>query len=211
MASYYEVIDGLKLDRAVIDAVRKGVEGKGDGRVSVEDAKEVFEKLKDGNKVTRIERWTLRFCQTEFHWTEAAEDYIVKALEDVPQEDDDEGEPEPKEPEPKRRKADTYYETIDGVKLDKAIVDACRTAVEGKGDGRISEADAKIIYEKAADADKVTRAERWTLRYCMAKFRWTQAAEDYIYDALKKVEHEDDGGMYSDPEKKEEHSRCVLS
>merc|ERR1712060_704655 len=116
--SYYKSIDGIKCDRAIVDACKKAVEGKGDGRVSVDDAKEVFAVVADGNKVTRAERWTLRFCLTEFHWTEAAQEWFKDQLKAVVQED---AENEP--PAAKKAKLGTsYYETLDGVKCDRNII-----------------------------------------------------------------------------------------
>ena len=60
--NYYEKVDGLNCDKAVIDACREAL--KGDGRVNAEDAKNVFAKIADANKVTRIERRTLWHCRT---------------------------------------------------------------------------------------------------------------------------------------------------
>mmetsp|Transcript_69283 Transcript_69283/g.120116 ORF Transcript_69283/g.120116 Transcript_69283/m.120116 type:complete len:189 (+) Transcript_69283:89-655(+) len=185
--SYYETMDGLKVDKAIVDACREAVKGKGDGRVSVDDAKSVLEKASDGGTVTQVERWTIRYCLTEFNWTEAAVDYFKDELEKVPQED---GEPE--EPALKKAKMQSYYETIDGLKLDRKLVDACRDAVAGQGDGRVSVEDAKSVLEKAADGGKVTRVERWTIRYCLTVFNWTEAALDFFCDELKKVPQEDE-------------------
>ena len=71
---------------------------------------------------------------------------------------------------------DSYYVTIDGVKCDRGIIDACETAVKAKGDGRVSKEDAEKVFAKAAEGFKVTRCARWTLRYCLAHFKWTEAA-----------------------------------
>ena len=166
MGSYYETIDGARCDRAVIDSCREGVAGKGDGRISVEDAKKVYETLADGGKLTRTERWTFYYCLMHFKWTAAAHDWIIDALKEVVEEDQD------AEPAAKKAKTEgaSYYETIDGMKCDRAIVDACRDAIAGRGDGRVSLEDAKMVWEKALDGGKVTRRERWTLRYCLKEF-----------------------------------------
>ena len=36
--------------------------------------------------------------------------------------------------------------TIDGVKCDRGIIDACETAVKAKGDGRVSKEDAEKVF-----------------------------------------------------------------
>lgn len=179
-ATYYETIDGKKCDRAIIDACKEAVAGQGDGRVSVDDAKKIFEKVADGNKETAIERWTMRYCLTHFHWTEAAHDWIIDECKKLTQEGDVQDTPT------KRAKTGTsYYETIDGMKCDRGIVDACRQAVEGQGDGRVSKEDAEKVWAEAADGNKVTNAEKWTLRYCLTSFRFTRAAHDYIKEKFE--------------------------
>merc|ERR1712113_552269 len=109
--SYYAVIEGMKCDRAIIDACREAVAGQGDGRVSIEDAKKVFEKVADGSKETAVERWTMRYCLTHFKWTEAAHDWIIEECKKLTQEGQADGSPA------KRAKTgSSYYETIDGMK-----------------------------------------------------------------------------------------------
>jgi len=179
-ASYYELIDGKRCDRAIIEACREAVVGQGDGRVSVEDAHKIFEKIADGNKETAVERWTMRYCLTHFKWTEAAHDWIVDECKKVTQEGHFEDTPT------KRAKTGTsYYETIDGMKCDRGIVDACRQAVEGQGDGRVSKEDAEKVWAEAADGNKVTDAEKWTLRYCLTSFRFTRAGHDYLMEQFE--------------------------
>merc|ERR1739848_342598 len=99
----------------MIDACRVAVEGKGDVRVSVDDAKKVFEKMADGNKITRNERWTARYCMTEFHWTEAALKWIHEEAKKVKQEDEDKREAGDDHPTAGK----SYYVMIDGMRLDR--------------------------------------------------------------------------------------------
>jgi len=39
MSSYYKEINGVKYDKAMLEAADKSIEGKGDGRISLEDSK----------------------------------------------------------------------------------------------------------------------------------------------------------------------------
>ena len=80
-----------------------------------------------------------------------------------------------------------YYVKIDGMELDSAIVDACRTAVAGQGDGRVSLEDSKSVFGKAADGNKITQCERWTVRYCLQEFKWTRPAATWMVDAMHKA------------------------
>merc|ERR1712050_757314 len=109
----------------------------------------------EDNKVTRSERWALRYCLTEFKWTDAAIAYLYEKLQGISQEDDEDAE----EPQPKKARTQNYYEKIDGLQLDGKIVEACREAVKDKGDGRVSVEDAKDLLAKATDGGKVTRCE----------------------------------------------------
>jgi hypothetical protein len=59
----------------------------------------------------------------------------------------------------------SYYETIDGVKYDREALDAAREAVAGKGDGRVSVADAKLILGTVLDGGGVTANEFRTAFY----------------------------------------------
>jgi len=182
--SYYETIDGQKCDRAIIDACRTAVAGQGDGRVSIDDAKRVFLEIADGNKETRVERWTVRYCMEAFKWTEAAHDWIVEAIKTINQEDEEE------EPAAKKAKteSDTYYEVVDGWKCKRDILNTCRELIVGQGDGRISHDDAEKVWAKAADGPGVTDVEKWTLRYCLSEFKWTRSGHDFMLEKLGTVQ-----------------------
>jgi hypothetical protein len=178
-SSYYETIDGLRCDRAIIDSCRTAVSGTSDGRVSVEDARKVFEHVADGNKETSCERWTVRYCLQEFKWTDEAHDWLVEELKKVPQAGLS-GSPAKKA----RTSGGGYYEKVDGFACDRAVIDACREAM---GDGRVSEEDARKVWEKAADGTQVTDAEKWTLRYCLSSFNWSRPAHDWLLEQLQKA------------------------
>merc|ERR1719331_2479070 len=88
--------------------------------------------------------------------------------------------------EPETKKAKSYYEQIDGMKLDAKVVEVCREAVKGRGDGRVSVEDCKKVVESVLDGGKMTQAERWTVRYCLTEFNWTGAAVDHLHEVIKK-------------------------
>jgi len=71
------------------------------------------------------------------------------------------------------------------------MLDAADTAVEGKGDGRVSVDDAKKIFKEAVDGDKITECEYDTLDYIKANYKWTEKATEWLNNALAKweVEH----------------------
>jgi len=174
MSSYYQTIEGVSCDRAIIEACTKAVAGRGDGRVSLDDAKLVFEKVKDGGKVTKAEAWTVRYCLTEFNFTEAACDWITEAVSSMTQWDSKEF--------AKETSNVSHYEQVDGVQCDHGVIEACRKAMKT---GRVSKDDAKAVLAELLDGGKVTTKEKWTLRLCLSEFNWTEAAHDWIIDELK--------------------------
>lgn len=195
--SYYETMDGVKCDRALVDSCREAVKGQGDGRVSKADAETVFAKASDGVSITRVERWTLRYCLTEFKWTDAALTYVEEQMKLAPPADDDDAgdaaddDDKPDEPDSKRARKD-YYQKVDGMKLDGKMIDVCKEAIKGRGDGRLSVDDATKVVASAADGGKITRCERWTMRYCLTEFNWTEAALDHFHEEIQKIGVGDD-------------------
>lgn len=80
-ASYYETVDGIQMDRDALVAARNAVAGYGDGRVSVQDAQVILEKLSgDGGGVTAIEFRTAFHILANFNFTPQASASFIAAL-----------------------------------------------------------------------------------------------------------------------------------
>ncbi len=73
---YYVTIDGKKMDKELIDAAKEAVAGRGDGVISVEDAKVLFEKVKDGDSYTDIEKTTMDYIRKNYKWSEKADTWF---------------------------------------------------------------------------------------------------------------------------------------
>lgn len=78
----------------------------------------------------------------------------------------------------------SYYLHIDGVAYDRALVRKAEALIQGKGDGRISEADIQALYEAARDAQRITDVERRTLHYLRSQFRFTKKAAEWLQNTL---------------------------
>ncbi len=76
MASYYKVIDGKKYDAGIIEAAEEAVKGRGDGRISLDDAKVLLEKVKDGDTYSAIEKDTMSYVRDNFKWTDEADEWF---------------------------------------------------------------------------------------------------------------------------------------
>jgi hypothetical protein len=76
----YLTIDGMQLDSAILDACQTAIVGQGVGRLSLQNSNMVFNKFANGDKVTQCDRWTVRYCLTEFKWTPPAAAWMVDAM-----------------------------------------------------------------------------------------------------------------------------------
>lgn len=74
--SYYKTIDGKKYDASIIELAEKLTAGRGDGRISMEDAEELLKAVMDGGAYTDIEKDTMSYIRDNFKWTEAADDWF---------------------------------------------------------------------------------------------------------------------------------------
>ena len=73
MASHYRQIDGKKYSAELLDIADGLVAGKGDGRISAEDAGALFTKLATDHKYTDLEKDTIEYIRNNYKWTEAGD------------------------------------------------------------------------------------------------------------------------------------------
>jgi len=74
--SYYKAIKGKKLDKKLLEIAEKSVSKKGDGRISLADAKLLLQAVKDGNKYTDIEKQTMEYIRDNYKFTESADKWF---------------------------------------------------------------------------------------------------------------------------------------
>lgn len=79
-----------------------------------------------------------------------------------------------------------YYKTIDGKKYDGDIIDLAEKLTAGRGDGRISMDDAKQLLAAVKDGDSYTDIEKDTMAYVREKFKWTDEADEWFRDEIRK-------------------------
>jgi len=77
---YYVTINNQKYDRALLDVADSLVEGQGDGRISKLELQMLFEKTGDANKVTDIEKNTLKYIIDHYNCTANAIIYYNQFL-----------------------------------------------------------------------------------------------------------------------------------
>lgn len=74
--AYYKTIDGKKYDGELLELAEKLTAGAGDGRLSVADAGQLLEAVKDGDSYTDTEKDTVAYIRDNYKWTEAADDWF---------------------------------------------------------------------------------------------------------------------------------------
>ena len=73
---YYKTIDGKKYDGELLELAEKLTSGAGDGRLSKDDALQLFNAVKDGNSYTDIEKDTVAYVRENYKWTDAADEWF---------------------------------------------------------------------------------------------------------------------------------------
>lgn len=71
----------------------------------------------------------------------------------------------------------SYYKQIDGKRYKAVTLMKADEAIAGKGDGRISKADAEIIFATISDGKSYTQVEKDTMRYLRDNYTWTEGAD----------------------------------
>lgn len=79
------------------------------------------------------------------------------------------------------------YETIDGVRYEKELLDLAREHTTGVGEGKLSKAEVAELFKSAADGRGVTDTEKATLAYIRMTFEFTDAAAKDFDEAFVKI------------------------
>ena len=120
----------MKYDRGLLDMVERFA---ADGQVGYPEAKKLWADAQDGNKLTDIERATLKYAMETYKFTDKAANFLKVYLE--------------------AGTHSSYYKLIDGKKYDRELLEA---AEKYAADGQISKAEAKALLEDAADGKGIT-------------------------------------------------------
>jgi len=78
--TYYEIIDGVRYDKGILDAVKECIKGRGDGRISNEDMQNIITSINDRKKITKIEYLTIFYILQNFNFTGKALDIFAEFM-----------------------------------------------------------------------------------------------------------------------------------
>ena len=174
MSRHYQIINGQRYDAALIRNGEFRTKSSGDGRISLEDAQDLWKIAMDGGRITEIEENTFSYLIDNLNWTEKARKWIAREMEKQVEE------------------IKSYYKVIDGLRYDRKILNEADTRVEGKGDGRISLEDAEFLLPLFGDFGDVTIVEERTLSYLLKNYTWTPAAQDWFLERVNRISKQSD-------------------
>ncbi|MEZ5043070.1 MAG: hypothetical protein R2828_24450 [Saprospiraceae bacterium] len=73
---YYKIIDGQPHDRKLLELAEELIQGKGDGRISRQDAQQLWTAVQDGKRITSIETKSLLYIFSHFNFTDSAAEWL---------------------------------------------------------------------------------------------------------------------------------------
>jgi hypothetical protein len=73
MATYYKRVKGKNYDGKLISKAERSVKGRGDGRISLNDAKALLKTVKDSSSYTDVEKATMRHIRDSYDFTPEAD------------------------------------------------------------------------------------------------------------------------------------------
>ncbi len=76
----YVTIDGVKLEKELLELAKKHTTGRGESRISKEEAQELIDSAKDGVKITDTEMATLKYIRENFTFTAPAAEIFDEVL-----------------------------------------------------------------------------------------------------------------------------------
>ncbi len=74
--SYYTVIRGKKYDRRMLELAEGLTSGRGDGRISINDAKNLLRVVKDANSYSATEKQTMEYIRRHFKFTKEGDEFF---------------------------------------------------------------------------------------------------------------------------------------
>lgn len=74
--SYYTVIRGKKYDRRMLELAEGLTKGRGDGRISVTDAKNLLRVVKDSNNYSVTEKQTMEYIRKHYKFTKEGDEFF---------------------------------------------------------------------------------------------------------------------------------------
>jgi len=79
----YVTIDGNKYEKELLELAKEHTTGRGESRISKDEAADLIKSAQDGVKVTDIEMATLKYIRSNFTFTDAAATFFDAELKKI--------------------------------------------------------------------------------------------------------------------------------
>lgn len=79
--SYYTVIKGKKYDRRMLELAEGLTSGRGDGRISIADAKNLLRVVKDSNNYSTTEKLTMEYIRKHYKFTKEGDEFFRNEID----------------------------------------------------------------------------------------------------------------------------------
>lgn len=169
MSNYYAIIAGKRYNASLLNNATFRTRGSGDGRISIQDAQDLWQLAMDGGRITEIEEETIAYLLATYNWTDAAKNWITEEMS------------------VEVEKIKSYYKVIDGLRYDRNILEEADRRIAGQGDGRISLDDAERLLPLFGDFGDVTIVEERTLQFILNTYTWTPEAEAWFLEKVNRI------------------------
>ena len=106
--------------------------------------------------------------------------------------------------------ADSYYTVIKGKKYDRRMLELAEGLTSGRGDGRISIADAKNLLRVVKDSNNYSTTEKLTMEYIRKHYKFTKEGDEFFRNEIRKWAAKKTTGKKSKPVKETKTSSKAL-
>eukprot|EP00435_Cladocopium_sp_Y103_P071563 s737_g37.t2 len=148
-------VDGVKCDRALLEAAERVASN---GPICLVDAMDLWDKAKDGSRITEVERHTLGWVLEHLEFTEKGRAFMEQQLLDG-----------------------SYYTSIGRTKYSRKLL---QRAEAFSAEQSISQQQAVDLWQSALDGERLGDCERRTLRYVLQNLNATTGARKFLLAKL---------------------------
>ncbi len=152
---YYKVVNGQTFDSDLFALAERAQTHDPDGKISMATARKMYEAVIDGGVYSKVEHDTVNYCLNHMSWTPEAKHWLLSELDTWEQE-----------------KSKPVHRYVEGKEVDKELYEIAEDAVEGNPDGKISVADARLMYDAVIDGGIYTSVEWETVRLIKKNMHW---------------------------------------
>lgn len=79
----YKTINGVQYEKELLDLAEQHTTGRGEGQISMDEAKELIASAQDGSRVTDTEMATLKYIRENYKFTDAAAKLFDEMMADL--------------------------------------------------------------------------------------------------------------------------------